>query len=248
MESEEYNGLISPDAYEYLDTTPPEDLLSDPLLEEQEELSDAFDGIDDDEFLEEEEVYDDSAMYSYSSLFDEADEEEAEAAQAAAEPEPEPEIHTSYYEHEDFGDEEGTDVLHGILRDIVALLPSNSATASYLRECDRIQREKITEALESAVEAWRKDGRDKMFTIPGTSISVGVVTPSEDPMTETQRLQSIAAVMVAKGAHRWTALFLSAEDSGRIIAARLREVSQQDFTQWQWKTVTMLAGRLKSRI
>lgn len=77
-QEKEHGGLISPDAYEYLDDTKDDELLHDAILEEEN----LFD--DDDDSDEESDEFDDSKMYSNSSLFDliddleESDEEDKE--------------------------------------------------------------------------------------------------------------------------------------------------------------------------
>lgn len=240
METEEYKGLISPDAYEYLDLTPEDELLHDPYLDEQENLSDAYDGIDDDEFLyepEEEPPYDDSDMYLYSSLFDEADEE-------AAEQEPEEESVMPVVFQELDPDEEPSQNLPEPLSTIVSLLPS-CACSSYLAECDSDRQSAIVRAISTAISSCRRDGKDKMFTIPGTSISIAVVTPTDDPMTRFQRIQSIAAVMVCHEASSWTGLFITADEQYRVTGAWVKEINKDDFTPWQWRTIMMNAERMK---
>ncbi len=86
-----------------------------------------------------------------------------------------------------------------------------------------------------------------MFTIPGTSISIAVVTPSDDPMIRSQRIQSIAAVMVFHEAVEWTGLFITADEKGNITGAWVNEIKKEDFSPWQWRTITMNAERMKSR-
>jgi len=243
MESEEYKGLISPDAYEYLDLTPEDELLHDPYLEEQENLSDAYDGIDDDEILydpEEEPPFDDSDMYLYSSLFDEADEEAAEQASVPVE---EPVDETSLV-FQELDPEEPVQSLPEPLATIVSLLPS-CACSSYLAECDSDRQNAIARAISTAISSCHRDGKDKMFTIPGTSISIAVVTHSEDPMTKAQRIQSIAAVMVCHEASSWTGLFITADEQYRVTGAWVKEIKKDDFTPWQWRTIMMNAERMK---
>jgi len=243
MESEEYKGLISPDAYEYLDLTPEEELLHDPYLDEQESLSDAFGDLDEDEILDnpgEEIPYDDSDQYLYSSLFDEADEEEAAASAVDTEPEPEP-VYQVYDQEED-----AVQTLPEPIASIVSFLPP-CACSSYLCECDSDRRDAIIRAISTAISSCHRDGKDKMFTIPGTSISVAVVTPSDDPMVRAQRIQSIAAVMVCHEATSWTGLFISADEKHNITGAWVKEIRKEDFQSWQWKTITMNAERMKSR-
>ena len=247
MESEEYKGLISPDAYEYLELTPEEELLHDPYLDEQDLLSDAFGDVDDDLFEspEEEVLIDDSDQYSYSSLFDEADEEESLVAVKPVEEYVDEHIHTEVCDVYD-QDEEVAPVLPGLLTSIVSLLPS-CACSSYLRECDSERQESINKAIVTAISSCHKDGKDKMFTIPGTSISIAVVTPSDDPMIKSQRIQSIAAVMVCHEAVEWTGLFITADEKNTITGAWVNEIKKENFSPWQWRTITMNAERMKNR-
>ena len=245
MESEEYKGLISPDAYEYLELTPEEELLHDPYLEEQENLSDAYEDIDDEipYSPEEEPPYDDSDQYLYSSLFDEADEEAAEQiSDPVEEPEEEPVASHVFQEYDQ--EEEASQVLPEPLASIVSLLPP-CACSSYLSECDSDRRSAIVRAISTAISSCHRDGKDKMFTIPGTSISIAVVTPSEDPMIKSQRIQSIAAVMVCHEASSWTGLFVSADEKHKITGAWVKEIKKDDFSPWQWRTILMNAERMK---
>jgi hypothetical protein len=248
MESEEYKGLISPDAYEYLDLTPEEELLHDPYLDEQEKLSDAYDGIDDDYFYdaqEEEAVYDDSEMYSYSSLFDEADEEASENIPVhEEEPEEAAASYTPFPDDLD-PDEESSQTLPEPLATIVSLLPP-CACSSYLSECDSDIRNSIVRAISTAISSCLRDGKDKMFTIPGTSISIAVIKPSEDPMIQSQRLQSIAAVMACHEAASWTGLFISADEKYNVTGAWVKEIKQDDFSPRQWRTIMINAERMKA--
>jgi len=245
MDSEEYKGLISPDAYEYLDLTPEEELLHDPYLDEQESLSDAFDGIDDDFLFDnrEEEVYDDSDLYSYSSLFDEADEEASE--HVPVQHEEQEEAVASSTPFQDFDpDEDSSQALPEPLATIVSLLPP-CACSSYLSECDSDIRSAIVRAISTAISSCLKDGKDKMFTIPGTSISIAVVKPSEDPMIQSQRIQSIAVVMACHEAKSWTGLFITADEQCKVTGAWAKEIKQDDFLPRQWRNIMINAERMK---
>ncbi len=253
MHTEEYDGLISPDAYEYLDNTPEEDFLHDEMLEEQEEMEDYsfFDDEYEDDQVERtpeddipwEEDEDDSHLYAFSSLFDEIDNEEETASSVQSLPVPEEEsLYTDIFEEED--EEEKSPSL---FEQVLSLIPEDSQCASYLVSCTQEQRDRISEATSNAVRAWSADKRDKMFTIPGGSVTVAVVSPSQDPMTEMQRLQSVAAVMQANGKASWTGLFLYPDHSGNIESAEVRNVSPSAFTVWQWRTVQLLADRISKK-
>lgn len=255
MSTDEYEGLISPDAYEYLDNTPEEDFLRDELLEEQEEMEDF--SFFDEEYEEDqneqspvddipwEEDEDDSHLYAYSSLFDEIDnEEESETpAQSAPAPETEESPYADIFEEEEEDEEKNLSLFDHIL----SLIPQDSQCASYLSSCPLEQRERIADAVSNAVRAWSADNRDKMFTIPGGSVTVAVVSASQDPMILMQRLQSVAAVMQANGKASWSGLFLFPDSSGNIESAEVKNVLPSLFTVWQWRTIQLLADRISKK-
>ena len=257
MPTDEYDGLISPDAYEYLDNTPEEEFLHDEMLEEQQEMEDF--SFFDDEFEDDqneqtpaddipwEEDEDDSHLYAFSSLFDEIDNEEDSEPSAPNTPAPEAEesLYPDIFEEEDEDEEEQKSL--PLFERILSLIPKDSQCVSYLSSCTQEQRDRIAEATTNAVRAWFTDKRDKMFTIPGGSVTVAVVSPSQDPMTEMQRLQSVAAVMQANGKAAWTGLFLFPDSSGNIENAELKNVSPSAFTVWQWRTVQLLADRISKK-
>ena len=261
MHTEEYDGLISPDAYEYLDNTPREDFLHDEMLEEQEEMEDFsfFDDEDEeDQAVQEpeddipwEEDEDDSHLYAYSSLFDEIDNEEEASVRARSVPASEAEAevlegespYADIYEEE----EEEQQKSSSLFEHILSLIPQDAQCSSYLISCSQDQRDRISEAVSNAVRAWSSDKRDKMFTIPGGSVTVAVVSPSQDPMTKMQRLQSVAAVMQANGKASWTGLFLFPDNAGNIASAQAETVTPSAFTVWQWRIVQLLADRISKK-
>jgi len=242
MESDDWNGLISPDAYEYLDLTPEEDLLRDSLLEEQDLLDEA----DEEPSLPDNDMQDsdDSDMYAHNSLFDEDDEDLVQEIQEQI-PEEDADEDNVY----GFGDSDDSDESYGqmseLIASIVSMLPPYNACTSYLKECGRDVQEDIAGAIKKAGQAWKRDGRDKMFTIPGTAITVALVGPGDDPMVLTQRLESVGAVMLSHNADKWTALFLTPGDDGLPERADVREISEGSFTQGELKTAAYLAQRMK---
>lgn len=252
MHTGEYEGLISPDAYEYLDNTPQEDFLHDELLQEQEDMEDSsFFDDEDDEFYSQEpgdeipwdNEEDDSHLYAYSSLFDEIDNEEDNPA--AEESPAEESVYPELYEEEE--EEEKKPQGNSLFDLMVSLIPQSSRCASYLLSCNEEQREKISEATANAISAWASDKRDKMFTIAGLSITVAVVSSTEDPMTDSQRMQSIAAVMQANGKTNWTGLLLFMDREGNIESAEARDIVPSMFPVWQWRTIQLLADRLSKK-
>jgi len=256
MQTGEYEGLISPDAYEYLDNTPQEDFLHDELLQEQEEMEDYsfFDDEDEDYSADSEEDIpwdgqeDDSHLYAYSSLFDEIDNEEDNSGFVQPEESQESSYPELYDEDEEEEEQEPQQLQEpSVFNRIVSLIPQSSRCAAYLLACNEEQREKISEAVKNAVAAWSSDRRDKMFTIPGGSMTIAVVSPSADPMTDSQRMQSIAAVMQANGKANWTGLFLFTDADGNLESAEARDIVPSMFPVWQWRTILLLAERLSKK-
>ena len=203
-----YSGLISPDAYSYLDEIAEDELLHDELLEEQEEYE-LYSLTDDEDFTEDydDENPDDSALYSAASLFIDDDEQESN--------------------------------LPRLLKQIADYLPQSSCT-SYFRECDIHQQERVEKALERACLAWKSDGKDKMFVVPGTCITVAVVGAGKGYSAELKRLQSIASVMLEHNETVWTALFAELDSNGEMCGAEVRKVQESLFTPAQWQAVRNL--------
>lgn len=246
MSSKHFDALISPDAYEYLDETPQDELLEDQMLKEQED-SDIYD--DEDEITEETpEDTDDSDMYTYNSLFDELDDENDSEESYPEDSEAESELM--------FQDDENDDIT--VARDVsencnefiaglINKLPKYNSVANYMKNLPRLMQDQLAEVIEGICNNWKVSKRDKMFEIPNTGISVAVLGKSSDPMVQIQRLESIGAVMVASDKNRWTALMIYLNENAEIDIVESKDISQLSFTDWQWKTVLEQGEKIKAR-
>jgi hypothetical protein len=156
-----------------------------------------------------------------------ADETEPEAEAPLAEPEPE---------------------TLPLLDQILKFSPSrNNPIAQYLSACDMQQKKEIVRFIEMARKAWLIDGKDKMFTIPDSNISVAVFSETQDPMLAIQRRENIGAVMYASQKDSWNSLEISYDSAGQFVKADFIRVAKSSFTDWQWKVVEKMGQRLIER-
>ncbi|MGX8775042.1 MAG: hypothetical protein ACSW8G_08305, partial [Bacillota bacterium] len=96
-------------------------------------------------------------------------------------------------------------------------------------------------------KSWLIDGKDKMFTIPDTNISVAVFSETQDPMLGIQRRENIGAVMFASGKDTWNSLELSYDGTGQFSKADYVRIGRSSYTDWEWKIVEKLGTRLLER-
>ena len=167
-------------------------------------------------------------------------EPEAESEEPEVEPEPEPEPEPQVKPAED----QTLPLLDQILR----CAPSkNNPIVQYLTSCPFEQKKEIVRFIELARKAWLIDGKDKMFSIPDTTISVAIFSETQDPMLNIQRRENIGAVMFASQKDSWNSLELSYDGSGQFVKADYVRISRNSYTDWEWKIVEKLGTRLMER-
>lgn len=266
---EQYTALVSPDTYDYLDETKTSDFPADPMLDEQE--SDYLYDDDDDESEAVSEVDNEPDPYGGESLFSELDEsdelEGPESEEPVEEPEEDnPDQDQSFPADEDEQEaptvEEEPEPEHEpepepepvqeksipLLDQILKFSPSKSnPITQYFNNCEIKQKEEIVRFIEMARKSWLIDGKDKMFTIPDTNISVAVFSETQDPMLGIQRRENIGAVMFASGKDTWNSLELSYDGTGQFAKADYVRIGRSSYTDWEWKIVEKLGTRLLER-
>ena len=162
--------------------------------------------------------------------------EEETPEEEEPEPEPEPEI------------EKPTEQPLPLLEQILSFAPSkNNPIVQYLNGCQYEQKKEIVRFIELARKAWLIDGKDKVFSIPDTSISVAVFSQTQDPMLSIQRRENIGAVMYASQKDNWNSLEISYDGSGQLVKADYIRISRSTFSDWEWKIVEKLGTRLLER-
>ena len=172
--------------------------------------------------------------------------EPQEESEVREEPEPEAQPEEEHEEEPQSAPVE--DQTLPLLDQILRCAPSkNNPIVQYLANCPFEQKKEIIRFIELARKAWLIDGKDKMFTIPDTSISVAVFSETQDPMLNIQRRENIGAVMYASQKDSWNSLEISYDSSGQFVKADYVRISRNSFTDWEWKIVEKLGTRLMER-
>ncbi len=273
---EEFEDDDEDEDYSYLNDVSPDEFTKDPPIEEseKEEDSDSFELYDDEffeeapeeekeEVVEEEEIEEEDDPYE-GSLFDDEDSEEPEPAAEAkiepevepetevepepepepeVEPEPEPEPEEVFVEEEPIVEPEPKTLLDSVLKGFT----NENTVTQYVAQLSDEQRNSLSKLMESALRACIKDGRDKMFTIPNTTISVMVYKASRDPMLQLQRRQNVGAVMYSEHKDSWSSLELAINENGALVKCECNVITKKSFLDWQWKMVENLGKRILER-
>jgi len=242
--------LVSPDTYEYLDNTKPEDFANDPLLEEQEELEDLF---DEDETPRLPDNGDDSDAYQ-GTLFDYTDEEEEDPPEVQSDSE-EDVLMFNDDENDDIivnenavekSEEKQKTVSPPLLEKITSFCKDRyNEVVQYINRSGEQELNELNQMVEKTRDAFLSDKKDKMFSIPSTDITVAIVSNRNDPMLETQRLEYIATEMILKGKGFWNVLFLTFRQTGEMANAEFVSLSKSFFTEGEWKIIQMMAEKIK---
>lgn len=135
-----------------------------------------------------------------------------------------------------------------LLEHILKFSPSrNNPITIYLMGCQFQKQKELVNVIERARKSWLIDGKDKMFAIPETEISVAIFSATQDPMVNIQRRENIGAVMYSQHKDSWNSLELSFDTSGQMIKADYNRVSRMSFSDWEWRIVEKLGNRILER-
>ena len=177
----------------------------------------------------------------------------AEEAIASEQEEPEPVEHeeeeskaepTPVHEHIQESASHGSD---SILDQVLKSFAKSNPVVQYVEQCSEGQRDELEGVMEKALAACREDGKDKMFAIPDTTISVCIFRTTRDPMLEIQRRENVGALMFAGGHDTWNSLELYVNELGSLVKCEYRKVTRFSFSDWEWKIVEKLGQRILDR-
>ena len=122
----------------------------------------------------------------------------------------------------------------------------NSLTA-FASQHNYEQRKEISNYIDSAWQACIKDGHDKMFTIPESTISVVIFKASPDPMLQMQRRQNVGALMYLNQKDSWDALEIPVNENGALLEPAFTTITKRSFTDWQWRIVENIGLKMLER-
>ncbi len=134
-----------------------------------------------------------------------------------------------------------------LLEAITKSFNKENALTTYATQHTYEQRKELSDIIDSALQACVKDGRDKMFTIPDTKISVVVYKDSKDPMLQMQRRQNVGAMMYLNQTDSWDALELPVNENGALLTPNYTTITKHSFTDWQWRIVENIGQKILER-
>lgn len=134
-----------------------------------------------------------------------------------------------------------------ILDQVLKSFAKSNPVVQYVEQCSEGQRDELEGVMEKALAACREDGKDKMFAIPDTTISVCIFRTTRDPMLEIQRRENVGALMFAGGHDTWNSLELYVNELGSLVKCEYRKVTRFSFSDWEWKIVEKLGQRILDR-
>lgn len=134
-----------------------------------------------------------------------------------------------------------------ILGQVLKSFAKSNPVVQYVEQCTEGQRDELAGVMEKALAACREDGKDKMFAIPDTTISVCIFRTTRDPMLEIQRRENVGALMFAGGHDTWNSLELYVNELGSLVKCEYRKVTRFSFSDWEWKIVEKLGQRILDR-
>ncbi|MCH3917115.1 MAG: hypothetical protein LKE40_06590 [Spirochaetia bacterium] len=115
----------------------------------------------------------------------------------------------------------------------------DAADAVFLAEMARV--------LEQVRLAQLADGKDKMFTVPDSDLTIVLTTGQDDLLRNWDRKNNVGAVMYSHGCEEWTALTLKYGRSGKLVRAVELGISKDDFQPIDWKFVVSTVERFQER-
>ena len=132
------------------------------------------------------------------------------------------------------------------LEAILRIMKEGAGTAffDFCKSAESVLLQKIDKMIEQAREAQLIDGKDKMFTIPGSSLTIVLITGRNDMLCNWDRRNNVAAVMYAQGKETWNALYLGFSRTGNLLQAEEKTIKKEDFSQNDWKFVMSLGERI----
>jgi hypothetical protein len=176
---------------------------------------------------------------------------EEPANEDVPEPEPEPAVEDPVAEEEEPEPEPTPEPVSNepllLLEAITKSFNKENSLTTYASQHTYEQRKELSDIIDSALQACVKDGRDKMFTIPDTKISVVVYKDSKDPMLQMQRRQNVGAMMYLNQTDSWDALELPVNENGALLTPSYTTITKHSFTDWQWRIVENIGQKILER-
>lgn len=223
------------------------------IPEEQNDVPEEGFDIENEASPERETIVEDEGGVAEEAVFEEEPSEETTTTPEIPEEEfvPEPELEVAPGPEEEPAQEPIHEAVrsgsNSILDHVLRSFAKSNPVVQYVEQCSEEQRDELAGVMEKALAACRADGKDKMFAIPDTTISVCIFRTTRDPMLEIQRRENVGALMFAGGHDTWNSLELYVNELGSLVKCEYRKITRFSFSDWEWKIVEKLGQRILDR-
>ena len=117
---------------------------------------------------------------------------------------------------------------------------------SICKENDLDLLEAMNHLIEQALELQVIDGKDKMFTIPNSTLTIILPTGTNDQLKKWQRMNSLGSLMYSNDKESWDILTLNYKDQ-ELMSIKESSISRSSFSDVDWKFVVTTGSRLKKK-
>lgn len=105
----------------------------------------------------------------------------------------------------------------------------------------------VVKLINQAKAAQLNDGKDKMFTLPGTELTIVLCVPQVDKLREMERRNNVAAIMYTQEKTQWHALYITYNTAGILADAKEMMMRQSDFSTSDWKLIMAMGEKILAR-
>jgi len=161
--------------------------------------------------------------------------------------EPQIEIPASYEVQEEPPLKEEPSQTFPLLSSILGAFQKPNPVTQYIANCSEQQKSELSAIIEKALLASNENEKDKIFTIPETTISVCIFRNTKDPMLDIQRKENLGAIMVANERDSWDSLELYVNSLGNVVRTNYCKITKSSFSDWEWKIVEKLGKKILDR-
>ncbi|MBK5200367.1 MAG: hypothetical protein JJE21_02415 [Spirochaetaceae bacterium] len=104
--------------------------------------------------------------------------------------------------------------------------------------------EAINHLIEQALEQQVIDGKDKMFTIPNSTLTIILPTGTNDQLKKWQRMNSLGSLMYSNDKESWDILTLNYKNQ-ELQDIKESSISRDSYSDVDWKFVVTTGSRMK---
>jgi hypothetical protein len=103
----------------------------------------------------------------------------------------------------------------------------------------------IDHLIGKALDSQKIDGKDKMFTIPESNLTIVLPTNKNDQLKRWERMNSLGSLMYSKDMDSWNSLTLTYNEDKKLKFIREWRLTKDSYSPVDWKFVVTTGSKLK---